>query len=199
MEDITSQKRRQNLDKSGLLAEITRSVTLIDQGRKWLDTDGMEHEGRVNYRRGLETAMSLFQKAQVTASKNLELLVRAEYTFISQELMFCDDTDTQAKASLEQAISSFDDALRSLYAVEDYASYKVAEMTYPKGAKYRYKDMPKDAFHTACIAHRTRIGNFLRTPGTNLAEKQLFEQRSSNMASAQSAYLSKQKHALGII
>jgi len=120
------------MEKDGLQVDIFDSTILISQGRIWLDTDGMEREGRINYRRGLEKAMTSFQEIQANTCDNLESLIRAEYVFLSQELQFCDDKDIQAKASLEQAISSFDDALRSLEAVEDYAGYKVAEMTYPK-------------------------------------------------------------------
>ena len=76
--------------------------------------------------------------------------------------------------------------------------YKGAEKTYPSGGKYRYKGMPRDAFHTACIAHQTRIGNIKRSPGINMAEKALLSQRSENMKTAQSAYLKKQKTALGL-
>jgi hypothetical protein len=33
------------LDRTGLLARVYDSVFAIDQGRKWLDTEGLEHEG----------------------------------------------------------------------------------------------------------------------------------------------------------
>ena len=186
------------MDKVGLLADVALSVTSIDQGRKWLDTDGMEREGRISYRQGLDIALTKFTELQSSISDDLRLLIRVEYSFLSQELLYCDDSDTQSKASLEQAIYSFDDALRSLEAVEDYDGYKVAELTYPRSAKTRYKNMPKDAFHAACMAHRTRIGNFLRTPGINMAEKALLTQRSANMKTAQDVYLEKQKKALGL-
>ena len=161
------------MDRIGLLREIYDSVANIDQGRVWLDTVGFEANGRASYRRGLEVAMSSFQSAQANAATDLELVILAEQTFITQELQFCDSSDTQAIASLEQAIKSFDDALRSLEVVSDPVLYSGAEKTYPTGSNHRYKKMPKDAFHIACIAHRTRIGNILRAPGINIAEKQL--------------------------
>jgi hypothetical protein len=56
--------------------------------------------------------------------------------------------------------------------------------------------MPKDAFHIACMSHRTRINNTLRTPGINMTERKLYELRAACMTAAQNAYLEKQKNAL---
>jgi len=186
------------MDRDGLLRDIFESVVNIDQGRRWLNTEGLAEDGRTTYKRGLETAMISFQAAQTHAILDLELLMLAEQAFITQELHLCDSSDTQAISSLEQAVKSFDDALRSLEAVDNQNGYFIAEKTYPTGGKYRYKGMPRDAFHTACIAHRTRIGNILRAPGINMTEKQLLTKRSANMATAQGIYLEKQKTALGV-
>ena len=186
------------MDRTGLLRDIFDSADNIDNGRSWLHTVGLESNGRVSYEKGIAKAMISFQTAQLHATTDLELIILAEQTFIIQELQFCDSSDTQAISSLEHAIRSFDDALRSLEVVVDSISYNNAERTYPTDSKYRYKGMPKDAFHSACMAHRTRIGNILRTPGINMAEKQLLSQRAANMTTAQSVYLDKQKAALGI-
>ena len=186
------------MDRDGLRSSILFCAMQIDQGRKWLDTDGLESKGRVAYRSGLADAMDAFQTAQSQAASDLELLMLAEQAFIMQELQFCDSSDTHAAASLEQASQSFDDALRSLEVVSNSLLYGGAEKTYPSGGKYRYKGMPKDAFHIACIAHRTRIGNILRSPGINMAEKQLLTQRSANMTAAQNVYLDMQKKSLGL-
>jgi len=56
--------------------------------------------------------------------------------------------------------------------------------------------MPKDAFHRACGGHKTRLNNILRSPGINLTEKKLLEQRLTNIITAQSVYYEKQKKAL---
>jgi hypothetical protein len=40
--------------------------------------------------------------------------------------------------------------------------------------------------------------NHLKTPGINLSEKTLLEQRISNMKTAQAVYFQKQKKALGL-
>jgi hypothetical protein len=63
--------------------------------------------------------------------------------------------------------------------------------------KYRYRGMPKDAFHIAAGAHITRFGNTLRTPGINNIERQVYEQRKKNMSVAQATYFALQQRALG--
>ena len=52
----------------------------------------------------------------------------------------------------------------------DTEAYRVADLTHPHSSKYHFKDMPKDSFHIACIAHRRE-----------------------NLATAQAVYLEKQK------
>jgi hypothetical protein len=56
--------------------------------------------------------------------------------------------------------------------------------------------MPKDSFHIACIAHRTRIQNILRVPGMNMTEKAVYQQRFTNMRTAQESYVTLQEVAL---
>jgi hypothetical protein len=136
--------------------------------------------------------LSAFKEVQ--ASADAQTLILAELTFLQQELQFCHETDT--KSSLTQAIQSFEDALRSLEVVEDTAVYRDVEKTYPIFPKYRIQGFPKDAFHLACIAHQTRLRNSLRTPGINMIEKAVLNQRAANMTSAQSGYIEKQKKSL---
>jgi hypothetical protein len=182
------------LDKIGLFNRIFDAVIDIYHGRIGLDTDGGEHEGRISFRRGLSGATEAFTEAHVI--QDLEVLILAEYTFLGQELQFCDPTETQAIASLVQAIQSFDDALLALEMVQDKSTYIPVEKSYPHQDKYRVHNMPKDAFHIACIAHRTRLQNILRSPGINLTEKALYQQRFANMAAMQSVYLEKQRTIL---
>ena len=186
------------MDRDGLLLSIFDSVERIDRGIKWLDTAGLESKGRSSYRGGLERALNSFQSAKLQVDQDLQLLILAEKVFITQELQFCDSSETHTISSLEQAIRSFDDALGSLEIVKDHIYYSKAEKTYPTHKDYRYKGMPKDAFCIACIGHRTRLSNILRAPRINLAEKQLLLQRSENMKTAQNAYYVKQKIALGV-
>ena len=104
---------------------------------------------------------------------------------------------TDSHSSLTQAIQSFKDALLALKAVEDSA-YKIADQTYPHNEKYRIKSFPKDSYHIACIAHRTRLQNILRSPGIDPIEKALLKQRYANLATAQKGYVGKQGKTLGI-
>ena len=72
----------------------------------------------------------------------------------------------------------------------------VNSITVPHNGKYRVSGLPKDSFHIACIAHRTRLQNILRTPGIDPIEKTLLKQRFVNLFAAQSGYIEKQKKAL---
>ena len=166
----------------------------IDEGRKGWATKGKEAEGRVSYEEGINLAMSSFKEAQV--SVNPQPLILAEYTFICQELQFCDETDNDSLSSLTQAKQSFDDAFLALEVVEDSAAYQGAEKTYSHLGKYRISGFPKDAFHIACMAHKTRLQNILRSPGVDPIEKSLLKQRFTNLATAQSGYIVRQEKAL---
>ena len=179
---------------TGLLANIVSATTNIDKGRKNLAADGLEHDGRLFYEKGISIALITFKEAQASADPQTMLLI--ELTFLRQELQFCDEADTITRNSLGQAIQSFEDALRSLKTVEDSTLYRGAETTYPTSTKYRYHGFPRDAIHLACAAHRTRLQNSLRTPGINMIEKSVFTQRTVNMAAIQAAYTEKQKKAL---
>jgi hypothetical protein len=182
------------MDQAGLLAKIFDAVDYIVRGRRGFAINGQEHEGRINYEKGIASSLSAFQEAQGFADP--QTLVLAELTFLQQELQFCSTGDTDTLSSLAQAAQSFEDALRSLEAVEDSTVYRGAEKTHPTGAKYRVQGYPKDAFHIACIAHRTRLRNVLRAPGINMIEKAVLRQRTVNMQTAQGSYLEKQRIAL---
>ena len=150
-------KRRRNLAQAGLISSVADAALAIDFGRKGFATRGKEHEGRISYERGIFAALSVFRDAVSTADP--QTIILAEYTFISQELQFC-ETDKDAFSSLTKAIQSFDDAFLALQAVEDSALYQGAEKTHPHSDKYRVHGLPKDSFRIACIGHRTRL--FLR-------------------------------------
>ena len=177
----------------GLVDKVFYAVENINDGRRGLTTDGEEREGRISYEKGITDSSSAFQEAQTTG--NLKTLILTELTFLQQEFQFCNEADTFAKSSLAQAIQSFEDALLSLEAVEE-PGYKTADKTYPHNPKYRVKNYPKDAFHLACIAHRTRLQNVLRSPGINMTEKAVLQQRNANMVVAQRNYIEKQKKVL---
>jgi hypothetical protein len=183
------------LVRAGLVNNIFISVNSIDRGRKALAIDGKEHEGRLFYEEGISLALASFQEAQTSA--DCEILILAEETFLQQELHFCHPADTITLSSLTQAIRSFEDSQRSLDVVSRPSAYQEAEATYST-TKNRIQGCPRDIFHQACTGHRTRLSNSLRTPGINMIEKAVIQQRMANMKIAVSCYMEKQKKALVI-
>jgi hypothetical protein len=181
------------LDKIGLLSRIYTAVTAIDSGRKGFATRGVEQEGRILFEQGIAEAMSVFKEA--AATKDPEIMLLAEYTFVIQELELCQTTDKETRTSLTKAIQKFDDAFLALKAVSDQ-HYTISEQIFPHDSDYRYSGFPKDSFHIACHSHKVRVKNFLSTPGTDPLEKALLEQRRANMPVAQESYAELQKKAL---
>jgi len=181
------------LDKIGLITRITNAAASIDSGRKGFATRGKEHEGRISYERGIFVAMTAFKEAQTTADP--QIMILAEYTFLTQELQFCEKSDKDSLNSLTKAIQIFDDAFLALRAVEN-PNYKIVDETYPHDKDYRVSGFPKDSFHIACGSHKTRIKNILRAPGIDPIEKALLKQRLANLPTAQDSYIEKQKKAL---
>jgi hypothetical protein len=139
-------------------------------------------------------ALTTFQEAQI--STDPQAMILAEYTFLSQELEFCEKADKDSLSSLTQAIQSFDDAFLVLKIVNDTILYQGAEKSYPHSKKYRVNGFPKDSFHIACISHKTRLQNILRTPGLDPIEKALLKQRFINLSAGQGGYIEKQKITL---
>jgi hypothetical protein len=183
------------LDLRGLVNKIYEAASGIDSGRKGLAVEGKEPEGRIAYEGGIFLAMTAFKEAQ--CSVNSQALILAEYTFITQELQLADKSDTDTISSLNKAIASFDDAFLALKAVEDTTMYKGVDLATPHNGQYRVKNgYPNDSFHIACKSHKTRLQNILRSPGINPIEKELLKQRRSNLATAQNAYIEKQKKVL---
>ncbi len=182
------------MDLIGCIDNINIAVTRIDSGRKGFAIEGKEREGRLSYEKGIAQAISSFKEVQVSADS--QALILAEYTFLVQELSLCDKTDKDSLSSLANAIADFDDAFLVLPIVEDKTLYMGVEKSYPHKGKFRVSGFPKDAFHLACISHRTRLQNILRSPGIDPIEKTLLKQRLANLAAAQSSYVEKQKKAL---
>ena len=181
--------------KIGLVNRIHAAAFSIDFGRKGFATRGKEQEGRIYYEKGIAEALASFKEAQATADPHTIILV--EYTFLAQELQFCDKSDKDSFTSLTQAIQSFDDAFLALKIVEDSNQYQIAEQTYPHHKDYRVKGCyPKDSFHFACGSHKTRLQNILRSPGIDPIEKALLKQRPANLPTAKNGYIEKQKKAL---
>jgi hypothetical protein len=183
------------MEPTGLLNDLVRNANRIDRGRKGFTVKGEEYNGRVNYERGISGALAAFQEVQ--AATDPQTIILAELVFLQQELQFCNEADHETKSSLTQAVQSFEDALRAFEAIQE-AGYKTAEKTYPQNPKYRFRYMPKDAFHIACISHRTRIQNILKVPGMNITEKAVYQQRFANMTAAQHSYFELQQKRIGV-
>jgi hypothetical protein len=94
------------LGETGLISDIYNAALAIDAGRKGFATRGKAEERRISYETGISVAMSAFREAQTTADP--QTIILAEYTFLSQELEFCEKTDKDSLSSLTQAIQSFD-------------------------------------------------------------------------------------------
>jgi hypothetical protein len=184
------------LDRVGLLDKINESVTAIYQGRAWLATDSLEHEGRRSYEDGLAMAMDVFKTIHAIAETDLNLLIVAEYTFLAEERQFCDPSDKATITSLTDAIQNFDDGLVALSIVEEGESYKIVDKCFSHRDGCRHNGMPKDVFYYACAGHLARIIGIRKAPGINIAEKELLKQRYENIVAAQSVYFAKQKKAL---
>jgi hypothetical protein len=181
------------LDITGLVNSIITATSNIDAGRKGFATKGKAEEGRVFYEEGIAEALSVFKEAQATADPQTIILV--EYTFLAQELQFCEKTDKESFNSLNKAIQRFDDAFLALQAVED-SGYKMVDKATPHDKDYRVSGFPKDSFHIACDSHKTRLKNILRAPGIDSIEKSLLKQRLINLPTAQNGYIEKQKKVL---
>jgi hypothetical protein len=177
-----------------LLNDILAGANHIGEGREGLASPGKEGQGRLLYEDGIALAMSAFQEGQRGGGPLTIIL--SEMAFLTQELEFCAEEDSDTRSSLNRAIQRFRDALRSLEAVEDTAGYKVAEKTYSTEPKERVQGFPADVFHQACGSHQTRLRNVLRSPGINMREKALLKQRGASMKAAQGAYMEKQRTAL---
>jgi hypothetical protein len=97
---------------------------------------------------------------------------------------------------LNQAIADFDRAFAVLEIFKKPAQYKIVEKCLGLRSAFWHHKMPKDAFHVACLGHIARLDNILSSPGINLLEKELLEQRLANIRTAQSIYFQKQKKLL---
>jgi hypothetical protein len=182
------------MEKTGFADRVIEAVLTIAAGRRGLTKDGEEHDGRVLYELGLSDAATFFD--EVYQAEDVDLMLLAEHTFLLQEFHSCDSADMAALSSAQQAVENFEDAYRALEVVRNSAAYREAEKTYPRNNENRYHGCPKDAFHQACIAHKTRINTTLRTMGLNLTEKFVYEQRRRNLGAMHAVYLALQKAAI---
>jgi hypothetical protein len=183
------------MEKNGLLNRMAAAVFRISEGRRGLATPGRAENGRVNFENGHAIARQTFQEA--LASGDVELIMLAEYFFVGQELNESEGDEPEGRASAEAALQSFDDAFLALKAVGDPAAYRGVEMAFPHRSQWRYKGLPRDAFHVACIAHKTRLKNGLSRLGLPKLDRELTKARIAALGATQQVYCAKQQAILG--
>ncbi|MDR2104503.1 MAG: hypothetical protein LBP51_01980 [Deferribacteraceae bacterium] len=173
---------------------IMASASLIAVARDALHTEGLETLGRVNLNKGIAEVKDTFKDASF--AKDIEAILRAELTFVNQELF--NNTAPIVTKSLEAAKTGLTDALNSYNILVGTKSYPDAEQTHPTTPKYRYQNLPKDAFHIACNSHTARLNNTLKSTELSSKMRSLYEQRVKNMKTAKELYIELQRKILGI-
>jgi hypothetical protein len=179
------------MEKSGLSDDMIDAVIDIARGRLGMITDGQEHEGRLTFESGIRQAHKVFTEAR--ASGDPELMLLAEYTFMSQMLEYATENDIVGRSRAQAAIDSFEDAFLSLQALADATAYQAVEKAFPHRGQWRYKGLPRDAFHVAMLAHKTRIMNSISMIGVNPLDVSLAELRHAVAVTAQQVYREKQQ------
>jgi hypothetical protein len=182
------------MEKNGLNIEIASAAVRIARGRRSLEIKGEAEAGLLDFQTGHTLARRTFQEA--ISSGDVELILLAEYLFVTQELAESEGNEPEGKASAEAALQSFDDAFFALKAVEEGAAYHIAEQTFPHRGPWRYKGLPRDAFHVACIAHKTRLKNGLSRLGLPKLDRELAKTRITALGAIQQVYCAKQQAAL---
>jgi hypothetical protein len=182
------------MEKSGLAAEIYAGVALIAKGRRGVQKDGEERDGRISFELGHALVREAF--AAALESRDVEMIRLAEYIYTAQELAESSDAEPRGRASTQAAIDQFDDAFLALKAVEEGAPYHTVDLAFPHKKAYRYKGMPRDSFHLACSSDRTRIHNGLTRLGIPNLDIGLANERMDTLAAAQGIYLEKQTAAI---
>jgi hypothetical protein len=173
---------------------MSRAVERIATGRIELRTKGKAEAGRINFHKGIRLALELFR--EVLASRDLFLMLLAEFTYLSLEYEGSRPEEKEARASYEAALQDFEDAFPCLKLLDSSEVYRSVALSYPHRAKYRYREMPLDAFQIAYASHRTRVKNSLRKIGFDPDEQVLLELRMTVFDTAQEADWEKQQAAL---
>jgi hypothetical protein len=177
-----------------LIKKLNDAANLIFFGRIARRTHGQTEQGLEDFEQGFVLAIQVFDEAIVSEDPFFMLL--AEYTFVVQELESGYPEEKEALTSYRVAKSAFDDAFRALEVVKDKTLYKGVDRAFPHRKDYRYKELPKDAFHLAYISHRARLQNTLKQIGIDPLERAFREKRIQTCPIAQAAYTVLQTKAL---
>jgi hypothetical protein len=185
------------MGKTGSIDErLFDGVASIANGRKALDTEGIEALGRINFRKGIAEAELAFKDAY--NSDSVKTIAQSERTFVSQELLLCDKENKYAADSLNAAITDFKDALNALKSFEIEGAYKYINDSYSTRRKNeRIGGFPNDVVHKAFKSQKARLRNNLATTAISSVERELVLQRIKNLDHGQELYKEMQKRFLG--
>jgi hypothetical protein len=183
------------MEKTGSVDNrIANSVVSIANGRKALHTDGTEAMGRTNLHEGIVQAVIAFKVANT--ANDIKTIIQSELTFVCQERVY--SKSVTVHRSLDAAKVGMNDALNSYRILSETDTYPNAEQTHPSSPRYRYRSLPKDAFHIACNSHITRLNNTLKSTEISPQIEGLYKQRIENLKKAKELYAELQSKALGV-
>ncbi|MDR0908482.1 MAG: hypothetical protein LBM77_01835 [Spirochaetaceae bacterium] len=185
------------MEKRGQNNDILYAVTLIEEGRKLHFVEGTEAEGLRRFKDGSAFLKQAFLDAKAT--NDLAAILNAEYDFLAAEIAMGDPDETLAKGSAEAGLEVIEDALRALKALALGDAYKAVDLAYPRHDKraWRYKDMPRDAFHVFCASHKSRLQNGLKRYGVSTIDRAFITLRVNTISAIEEAYCAMQRKALG--
>jgi len=120
----------------------------------------------------------------------------SEFYYTSCELSASQGSEPVAMKSAQSAVRKFEEGLAALQTVikpEWYQALHIALSTEPS---FRYKGMPKDAFHVACMSDIARVRNGLSRMGLSDEDKAIARKRIAVMTGAQDAYIEMQRQSV---
>jgi hypothetical protein len=183
------------LAKIGSRIDIGYAVVLIEEGRRKHFIEESALEGLQQFKEGSELLRQAFIDAKATG--DVELILRAEHSFLSSQIAAGNPDETRAHASAEKGLEVIEDALRALKTVSGSTVYKGVELAFPRhGKAYRYKGLPKDAFHVCCESHIARLNNGLTRYGVSDIDRELIKLRVGTLAAIEEIYCNMQRKVL---
>jgi len=178
------------MEKNGLFVEMGKGVAKLAEGRRKLYIKGTEIEGLDKYQEGCSIIVSLFDEALATADP--ELLLLAEFFYTASELAESAGNEPVAINSSQTAVRKFEEGLQALKIVTDLKLYRAVHQAISTEKPYRYKGMPKDAFHIACLSDAARVRNGLSRMGLSDEDKKIARKRIEMLNVAQDCYAAMQ-------
>jgi hypothetical protein len=177
--------------------DIFDAVVLIEEGRRLHFVEDTALQGLKRFKEGSALLTKAFLDAKAT--NDLETILKAEYDFLAAGIASGSPDETLAKGSAEAGLDVIDDALRAIKAVQSDDGYKWVDLAYPRHDKrtWRFKDMPRDAFHVFCASHTSRLQNGLKRYGVSAIDRALITLRVDTINAIEEAYCAMQRKAVG--